>query len=197
MKAVLFAAAFISGAYAQAMVNTPANLIECEPASITWSGGTPPYLLTYVVCYYCVFPAGNSATILQNLGNTNSTSFTWQVNVASGQSVGFAVLDNTGKTGQSAPVPIQAGSSTSCIGQSVSGSAGTTGSSAPTSGSSGSTTTGGSSGSTPTTGSSTGSSAASSGSATSSTTPSNAASSHSAQFGAAGLIGAALVALLA
>jgi len=190
MKAVLFAAAFISSAYAQAMVNTPANLIECEPASITWSGGTPPYLLT-------VFPAGNSATILQNLGNTNSTSFTWQVNVASGQSVGFAVLDNTGKTGQSAPVPIQAGSSTSCIGQSVSGSAGTTGSSAPTSGSSGSTTTGGSSGSTPTTGSSTGSSAASSGSATSSTTPSNAASSHSAQFGAAGLIGAALVALLA
>jgi len=196
MKAVLAVsvAALFSLAQSQVTVNTPPQLVECQPIQITWSGGVSPYFLS-------VFPDGNPSVVLENLSNSSisGTSFTWEVNIASGQSVGFAVRDSTGVTGQSAAVGIQAGTSTTCVGQSVSGSAasGTTSSSpASTGGSSGATTTAGS-----TSGTSASKSAGSSGSSGTSTsasasTTTNAASSQSAQLGFAGIV-AALVALLA
>jgi hypothetical protein len=198
MKAVLFvsASALISGIYAQTFtINTPGQLSECEPALISWTGGQPPYFLS-------VYPQSDPSTTVENLGELNSTSFTWIVNVASGQSVGFNLLDSTGAEKQTAAVPIQAGVSTSCVGQAASGSAGsagTTGSNVATGATGGSTSTG-SSGSATTTGSSGGASTSAGTSAATSasaSTTSNAASAQSAQLGAAGILGAALLAFLA
>jgi len=198
MKAVLAVsvAALFSLAQSQVTVNTPPQLVECEPIQITWSGGTGPYFLS-------VFPDGNPSVVLENLSNSSisGTTFTWEVNIASGQSVGFAVRDSTGVTGQSAAVGIQAGTSTSCVGQSVSGSAaaGTTGSSpASTGGSSGATTTAASSSTSGTSASKSTGSSGSSGTSTSASasTTTNAAASQSAQLGFAGIV-AAIVALLA
>ncbi|KAJ3871736.1 hypothetical protein F5051DRAFT_422868 [Lentinula edodes] len=195
MKAVLFASAvaLISGAYAQDFtINTPGSLTECEPVLLQWTGGTPPYFLS-------VYNSGAPSTNAETLTTTNSTSFTWTVNIASGQSIGFNIVDNTGAEKQSAAVPIQAGSSTSCVGQSVSGSAGATTTAATTGSGSASTTGSGSSSTTAkSTGSSSGSSSSTSAAGSSTTSSSsNGASSQAAQLSAAGFIGAAIAALLA
>ncbi|KAJ3839282.1 hypothetical protein F5878DRAFT_131579 [Lentinula raphanica] len=138
MKAVAFASvvALVSGALAQDFtINTPGSLTECEPVLLSWTGGKG-----------AVYPSGSPTTNLETLTTTNSTSFTWEVNVASGQSIGFSVLDSTGEQKQTAAVPIQAGSTTDCLNQSLSGSAGPTssssGSGSATSTGSGTTTTG-------------------------------------------------------
>ncbi|KAJ4494960.1 hypothetical protein C8J55DRAFT_554563 [Lentinula edodes] len=203
MKAVLFASAvaLISGAYAQDFtINTPGSLTECEPVLLQWTGGTPPYFLRYMLqSLPAVYNSGAPSTNAETLTTTNSTSFTWTVNIASGQSIGFNIVDNTGAEKQSAAVPIQAGSSTSCVGQSVSGSAGATTTAATTGSGSASTTGSGSSSTTAkSTGSSSGSSSSTSAAGSSTTSSSsNGASSQAAQLGAAGFIGAAIAALLA
>ncbi|KIK63081.1 hypothetical protein GYMLUDRAFT_57828 [Collybiopsis luxurians FD-317 M1] len=217
MKAVLVASALglISGAYAQFSINTPASLTTCQPVLIQWQGGTPPYFLS-------VYNQAAASQTAENLGQQNGTTFTWTVDIAAGQSVGFNIVDSTGTQKQSAAVPIQSGSSTSCVGQSASGSAG---SAAPTSTASGS-------GSSPTTSAGSGSSATNTGSgsssyvvlsywaafvsqvyssksagssstgganpsSTTSSSSGNSASSQTAQFGIAGIVGAAIAALLA
>ncbi|KAF8825129.1 hypothetical protein HHX47_DHR7000604 [Lentinula edodes] len=197
MKVVLFASAvaLISGAYAQDFtINTPGSLTECQPVLLQWTGGTPQQPLTF-----CVYNSGAPSTNAETLTTTNSTSFTWTVNIASGQSIGFNIVDNTGAEKQSAAVPIQAGSSTSCVGQSVSGSAGATTTAATTGSGSASTTGSGSSSTTAkSTGSSSGSPSTTSAAGSSTTSSSsNGASSQAAQLGAAGFIGAAIAALLA
>ncbi|KAJ3936316.1 MAG: hypothetical protein NXY57DRAFT_957403 [Lentinula lateritia] len=221
MKAVLFASAvaLISGAYAQDFtINTPGSLTECEPVLLQWTGGTPPYFLLDVSFLHyrgifsnlsmrivdlehlpSVYNSGSPSTNAETLTTTNSTSFTWTVNIASGQSIGFNIVDNTGAEKQSAAVAIQAGSSTSCVGQSVSGSAGATTSAATTGSGSASTTGSGSSSTTAkSTGSSSGSPSSTSAAGSSTTSSSsNGASSQAAQLGAAGFIGAAIAALLA
>jgi hypothetical protein len=85
-------------------VNTPTTLIECQPAALTWSGGTAPY-------YPRVTAGGDVSSTLNTFDTTSATSLTWTVNIASGTSVTIALTDSTGATGASAPVTIQAGSS--------------------------------------------------------------------------------------
>ncbi|KAJ4477180.1 hypothetical protein J3R30DRAFT_3483083 [Lentinula aciculospora] len=191
MKVALFASAvaLISGVYAQDFtINTPASLTVCQPVLIQWTGGTPPYFLS-------VYNSGSPSTNAETLTTTNSTSFTWTVNIAAGQSIGFNIVDNTGLQKQSAAVSIQSGSSTDCVGQSVSGSAGASTAAASTG--SGSSTTGTGSSATATSAKSTGSSSSTSAAGSSTTSSSsNGASSQAAQLGAAGFIGAAIAALL-
>ncbi|KAL8293329.1 hypothetical protein RQP46_000030 [Phenoliferia psychrophenolica] len=59
------------------MINTPASFYTCEPAHISWSGGTAPY-------YLSVIPGGNpSATPYETLATDSyETSFKWKVNLA-------------------------------------------------------------------------------------------------------------------
>ncbi|KAJ3820306.1 hypothetical protein F5880DRAFT_1589227 [Lentinula raphanica] len=186
MKAVAFASvvALVSGALAQDFtINTPGSLTECEPVLLSWTGGKG-----------AVYPSGSPTTNLETLTTTNSTSFTWEVNVASGQSIGFSVLDSTGEQKQTAAVPIQAGSTTDCLNQSLSGSAGPTSSS---SGSGSATSTGSGTTTTGTSPNSSGSSTSTSSSSSSTNTASNGASSQVAQFGVAGIVGAVIGAFFA
>ncbi|WWC61079.1 uncharacterized protein I303_103657 [Kwoniella dejecticola CBS 10117] len=126
-------------------INTPASLIECQPTSITFSGGSAsPY-------YLSILPGGQaSAAALENLPNADSSPVTWTVDIASGTNITIKITDGSGNIAYSSPVVVQQGSSTSCLGtnsgsstsasasgSSASASAG--GSSAAASGSSGAT----------------------------------------------------------
>ncbi|KAF8135065.1 Endonuclease/exonuclease/phosphatase [Boletus edulis] len=183
-------ALFVSGALAQFMINTPANVVECEPLQLNWQGGTRDILPG----------ATPNGIAIESFPQTNSTSYTWLVNIASGTSIGLTVRDNTGVAAQSAAVTVNPGSMSFpylighkiCLvlwvlmlcaaspGPTVSDSGSST---APA------TVTGGSS--TAGTGTATGASS----SPTSTSTSKSGASANIAQFGAAGIIGVAVAAL--
>ncbi|OCF30332.1 hypothetical protein I317_04883 [Kwoniella heveanensis CBS 569] len=92
-------------------INTPASLIECQPASITWSdGAAAPY-------YISIIPGGQaSAAALENLPDATSSPVTWTVDIAAGTNVTVKITDGSGNIAYSSPVVIQSGSSTSCLG---------------------------------------------------------------------------------
>ncbi|WVQ67727.1 uncharacterized protein L199_005931 [Kwoniella botswanensis] len=90
-------------------ISTPASLIQCQPALLSWTGGTAPY-------YLAVIPGGEpSAAALQDLGEQQGNSLTWTVNIASGTSITLKVTDSTGVVNYNQAVTIQAGSSDSCL----------------------------------------------------------------------------------
>lgn len=90
-------------------VQTPASLIQCEPALLAWSGGQGPYFIAAI-------PGGQSAAAaLMNFGQHNGTSLTWTVNVTAGTSVSLKITDATGATNYDQAVTVQAGSDTSCL----------------------------------------------------------------------------------
>ncbi|KAK7050976.1 hypothetical protein VNI00_005088 [Paramarasmius palmivorus] len=200
MKPVLSLAALslLSGALAQFTMNTPSNPVTCQPLQLTWTGGAPPYFIS-------VQDGNNpSGDALIRFPEQNGTSLTWTVNIQPNTSIGFLARDNNGQTSQTAAVTTQAGSSTSCVSQSLSISGGGsntagTGAGSPTTGGSNTATntgTGTSGTSASTTGTGTNRPTTGSSSAGASET-SNAASATGAHVGAAGVIGAALLALLA
>ncbi|KIJ69273.1 hypothetical protein HYDPIDRAFT_185116 [Hydnomerulius pinastri MD-312] len=83
------------------VINTPANVVECEPTLITWSGGEAPYFLV-------VLPAGQpDAAPIENLGEQTGHSLTWVANVAAGTDLGLTLKDSTGAIAQSAPFTVQ------------------------------------------------------------------------------------------
>ncbi|EPQ54378.1 hypothetical protein GLOTRDRAFT_130486 [Gloeophyllum trabeum ATCC 11539] len=194
------------------MINTPSNVVVCEPILFTWTGGTPPY-------YLSILPGGQpSAPALVNLGEQQGTSYTWTVTQPAGTSLGLTLRDSSGQTVQSAPFTVLSGTDTSCLnGSSGASSATSSGSSSSSATSSSGTATSGSStsaasGSTTATGTTTGSAAThsttspsgsrSTGSSTSSapaTTTSNSSASAArvAQIGVAGLAGALVAAIVA
>ncbi|KAG1886977.1 hypothetical protein F4604DRAFT_1225027 [Suillus subluteus] len=124
---------FVAGTLAQFTINTPANVVECQPTLLAWSGGTAPYylvsntlvtwlsvidprrILFYFLLHRASYPgASPNGVALENLGEQNSTSVTWICNIASGTSLGLTLRDSTGLTAQSAPFTVNPGSSTSC-----------------------------------------------------------------------------------
>ncbi|KAI6037726.1 hypothetical protein EDC04DRAFT_2604618 [Pisolithus marmoratus] len=175
---------FVAGALAQFTINTPSNVVECEPTLITWTGGTAPYFLS-------ILPGATpNGTPLENLGQQNSTSVTWTCNIQAGTSIGLTLRDSTGAVVQSAPFTIIAGCeypflfsyrNTSLV-------AGPTAATTAGSGSSPTTTSPGSS--------TKGSSASGTSATATSTTTTGAALANAANLGVAGVIGAAAVALL-
>jgi len=102
----------------QLTINTPQNVVECEPILLTWLGGTPPYFLS-------ILPGGQpGAAAVEDFGQQNGTSLTWNANVAAGTSLGLTLRDSTGATAESAAFTVLAGSSSACVTQPPSTSAG-------------------------------------------------------------------------
>ncbi|KAJ7903519.1 hypothetical protein B0H14DRAFT_945020 [Mycena olivaceomarginata] len=97
MKSALLLAAIALGVSAQDLtINTPTQgtvtgAAECQPLLISWSGGTPPYIIT-------------------------GTSLTWTVNATVGTQLILNIKDNTGLGKTSAAFPVLTGSGDSCIG---------------------------------------------------------------------------------
>ncbi|KAM0751472.1 hypothetical protein T439DRAFT_355391 [Meredithblackwellia eburnea MCA 4105] len=94
-----------------ATINTPTSLVECQPASLTWSGGSAPYWVSIV--------RGNSngKDILFQFPSTQSTSVTWIVNMTAGTNVGLGIRDKSGTLNYSDAVTVQNGTSSDCIGK--------------------------------------------------------------------------------
>ncbi|KAG1905483.1 uncharacterized protein F5891DRAFT_1009550 [Suillus fuscotomentosus] len=178
---VAYLALFVAGTLAQFTINTPANVVECQPTLLQWSGGTAPYFLS-------ILPGATpNGAAVENLGQQNSTSVTWVCNIQSGTSLGLTLRDSTGLTAQSAPFTVNPGSSTTCTNT-------TSLSSGPTVASSAAAPTG----TTPAT-SGTGTTAHTTSATTaagSASTSSSAASANVVRVGAAGIAGAAAVAAL-
>ncbi|GAA5869815.1 hypothetical protein JCM16303_001805 [Sporobolomyces ruberrimus] len=133
---VTIAAAATAAAQSGLTIATPSTLFTCDPYLVSWMGGTAPYTIR-------VFPAQQlGATPLATLiSGTSANTLTWTVNLAAGTPVTLAVSDSQGTTIGSAPVTIQAGTSTSCVGGTAS-TAASTGSAGATSASSSAVSTG-------------------------------------------------------
>ncbi|KAN0061572.1 hypothetical protein ACQY0O_006419 [Thecaphora frezii] len=192
-----------SVAYAQSFTaNTPASLTECRPVQLTWTGGQAPY-------YPRITAPGDINTVIKDFGTIQTTSVTWTVDVAAGQTVTFSVGDSAGNTANSAITPAVLAGSTDCLNGSSSSSSSANGSSSnaastgssstadatsSSSKSSASATSPASSSSASTSATKSASSTAASATATS--TPNSANSIRGASAVVAGVIGVAVAALL-
>ncbi|KAG8738598.1 hypothetical protein FRC10_006669 [Ceratobasidium sp. 414] len=110
--------AFVAYVAAQAdpSISTPAAVVQCQPAQISFTASHTPVFIS-------IIPGGQpSATPLEDLGQQSASPFTWIANIAEGTSITFQIRDSTGAVAYSAPVTIQNGSDSSCIGQNPSGS---------------------------------------------------------------------------
>ncbi|KAG2756915.1 hypothetical protein P692DRAFT_20790785 [Suillus brevipes Sb2] len=117
-------------------INTPANVVECQPILFSWTGGQAPYYLTLV-------PGGQSmASPIKSFPTQTGTSYTWNVDLQANTIFNIALKDSTGSTAYSDIVTIMSGSDTSCLNTSVneggasSGTAVASGTSTPAAGSS-------------------------------------------------------------
>jgi len=93
------------------VINTP-SLTECQPAAISYSGGTPPYFII-------VLPAAtapNGVALEQFPSQAAAGTYTWSpVNLPSGTNVTLGIRDGTGALNYAAPVVIAAGTSDACL----------------------------------------------------------------------------------
>ncbi|WVR06408.1 hypothetical protein IAU60_003439 [Kwoniella sp. DSM 27419] len=91
-------------------VNTPASLVQCQPAQLSWSGGKAPYIVA-------IIPGGqaSAAAIATVDDQAQGTSETWTVNIPAGQSVSIKLTDADGKIQYSSPLDVQSGSSSACL----------------------------------------------------------------------------------
>jgi len=187
---LISAALFVAGVSAQLTVNTPTNVVQCAPLTITWTGGTPPYLLSV--------HSGNdvNGSPLISFPAATTTSVTWSaVNFSAGTQLDLSLRDSSGLNSQSAIFTIQSGGDSSCLNGATNVTTPT--GSAASAASPASATTPASSGASaatkPTSAASV--SSASAASKSSSTGTSNAAMPTGVQYGVAGLLGAAVAAV--
>jgi len=182
-----------SSAFAQLSVATPLDVVFCEPILLNWVGdGKGPYLLS-------ILPQGGTGTALVSFPPSNATQVSWLADIPVGTSLTLRIADNTGASNLSGTFTIQPNTlNATCAATSYSfggtsaGDSGQSPSTATTSQLTGNTATT-SSGATGTPGSSAASTATGSSSAT---TASSGASRVTAQIVTAGIVGAAMAALL-
>jgi len=166
-------------------VNTPTNVVQCQPIQFTWSDGTAPY-------FFSIIPGGQpTAPAVKSFPTQSGKSLTWKVDVGFGTSLTLSLKDSQGTQAYSDIFTVLNSTDTSCISPTVQVS-GTPGSASETGGS----TTPASTGSTPT-GSRTSSSTGTGTSASSTATRTNAASKSAAGvYGFAGVVALAGAAVL-
>ncbi|KAG8686174.1 hypothetical protein FRC11_009390 [Ceratobasidium sp. 423] len=120
--------ALAAAVYAQAdpSINTPAAVVQCQPAQITFTATRTPVFIS-------IIPGGQpSAAPLADLGQQSASPFTWTANIASGTSITFQIRDSSGAVAYSAPVTVQPSSDSSCLGASGSSAAGSSSAAATT-----------------------------------------------------------------
>jgi len=162
------AAAIPAAIGANITINSPANVVACQPTQFVWSGGVGPYFLS-------LLPPGQiQAPAIKDFPTQTGTSYTWLVDLAQGTSFTGEVKDSQGNTAYTSIITIEPGTTLSCINNNVT-----------ETGSGGSGTASTASGSSPT-----GTSASSSATSTSSSKSSDAGRlGVSSAFGVAGIMG--------
>lgn len=101
-------ALFITVCYGDLTINVPSRVVECQPAQITWSGGSGSVELS-------IQSQGDGGQTENSFGGQTSP-FTWSVNIPAGSSVTISVSDETGAEAQSGTINVQGGSDDSCVG---------------------------------------------------------------------------------
>ncbi|KIR51799.1 hypothetical protein I315_05748 [Cryptococcus gattii Ru294] len=111
----LVALAALAGSAAALSINTPASIVECQPAALTFGEGTAPYIIAAI-------PGGQvSAAAIETINdNLSSSPYTWTVNLAAGTNITLKITDSTGTVAYSSPIVVQAGSSQACLNASAS-----------------------------------------------------------------------------
>jgi hypothetical protein len=87
---------------------TVSNLVQCQPAQITWSKTTPPYNVIVAL-------SSNMCDTLYDLGDHNTNSIAWNVTLIAGQSVVFSVQDNAGKEDWTGSMIVGASNDVACL----------------------------------------------------------------------------------
>jgi hypothetical protein len=113
--ALLFAAS--TAAVDPLDVNTPLNATVCEPLTLSWSGGTPPYAATVAEVI-----SSTSAVGVDTFIATTGTSFTWVVDIlpvpvskGGPYSLVLKVGDSAGNVSESALFTVQDSTNHSCL----------------------------------------------------------------------------------
>ncbi|KAH9853217.1 hypothetical protein C2E23DRAFT_859203 [Lenzites betulinus] len=109
-KAIAFSLLYVASAIAldPLVINTPAEVQQCVPTLITWSGGRPSYQLLMSAPVSCsVLSGGHLIRLFLDL---DETQFTWQPDIPAGTEVALQIVDSIGETAQTAPFVIQEGS---------------------------------------------------------------------------------------
>ncbi|CAO1625709.1 unnamed protein product [Parajaminaea phylloscopi] len=135
MKSFATLAAFVAvaaSAVNAATVNSPASLIQCQPAAIQWNDAAAGDVYLSVVKGKDI-----SGPALETFPTQSGTSgsYTWKVDQPAGTELTFIVNDSTGKQNYSSQVTVNAGSDSSCLNgaAAAAGGASSTASSSPAS----------------------------------------------------------------
>ncbi|KAI0356776.1 hypothetical protein OH77DRAFT_1588693 [Trametes cingulata] len=103
---VIASLAASSFAVAPLVINTPAEVVQCQPTEITWEGGVAPYDLVITDV-----SLAESETTFALIGH----SFRWPTDLPGRTLVDFAISDGSGQTATSALVLIQESADSSCL----------------------------------------------------------------------------------
>ncbi|EIM92023.1 uncharacterized protein STEHIDRAFT_164389 [Stereum hirsutum FP-91666 SS1] len=93
----------------QFAVHTPASISQCKPATITWSGGSEPFVA------HITRGGTPKAAPLEYLGPQNGHSLTWTPNFAAGSSIAIVIKDANGNAAASAPMTVKESDDYSCL----------------------------------------------------------------------------------
>ncbi|SPC61132.1 uncharacterized protein UHOD_01463 [Ustilago sp. UG-2017b] len=107
-----------ASAAAQATVNTPPSITQCQPAALQWASATGTVRLA-------VLPAGevSAAPIAQLPDQTGASgSFVWTVNIPSGTNITITINDGSGVANYASPLVVLPSSDSSCLNAAASGS---------------------------------------------------------------------------
>jgi len=112
---VLVLSVFSASAMAQSFtVASPATVVQCQPAALSWSGGSSPYFAS-------IIPGGQpGALALKEFPQQTTTNLVWNVDLAQGTSITIQVRDGGGNVQYSASLTIQNSSDASCLNASAS-----------------------------------------------------------------------------
>ncbi|KAK9893646.1 hypothetical protein P389DRAFT_147671 [Cystobasidium minutum MCA 4210] len=118
------------------------HFCSCQPALISYSGGTPPY-------YISVLPAGEvAATPIMLLPDQDvAGTYTWEVNLPEGINFTLSIRDGTGALNYNAPTVVQPGTSNDCVNATAASAVSSLGATAAVTGASPTSSSGGSGGS--------------------------------------------------
>ncbi|KAG8987327.1 hypothetical protein FRB90_003401 [Tulasnella sp. 427] len=127
LSSVFLAVVAAISAFAQApdpAINTPSGVQQCLPVQLTFSGTSPPFIITIV-------PAGQpGAAPLTTVGTTSANAITWNANLPAGASYNCVIRDSMGRTNPSGPFTINPGDSSCLNGSSAAAGSSAAGSSA-------------------------------------------------------------------
>ncbi|CAE6510297.1 unnamed protein product [Rhizoctonia solani] len=114
----LYALVLAGAAAAQSFtVATPASVVQCQPAQLSWSGGQAPY-------FPSIIPGSQpGAAALKEFPSQPGTSLVWTVDLAAGTSITIQIRDSTGGVQYSSAISIQTSADSSCVNAGVSATA--------------------------------------------------------------------------